>query len=496
MDHNAGMRSIILVLFLILSFNSFAQLRSDQIPYPFYIKHDQSQNQVMNVESGIAALELRLEMIRRAKKSIVVEYFIYNTDLAGRVFTRELVAAAQRGVEVRILIDKSLPIFEFDEYYAKELDKYGIKVRYYNDAPLISASTVQFRNHRKLLAVDDLEAITGGRNIGDDYFDLSPHFNFNDRDIYVKGPVAETMRLSFDLYFENEMAERPRFPNMPKKDGKKLRRYQERTAKAEEFLKETEEEVKLRERLAVVGQKLLNLKKMHVCPETTYSTDAPGANFSARINPKFDKKHRFLRKTLFDKISVIDKSILISSPYLLNNIHSRKLMNSMLEKNVKIDLYTNSLASTDAIYVAANLYLTLNKWRKKGINIYLHDGQYIAEHEDTNTDIAHAKWGTHCKTQIFETSAYSEVMIGTYNVDNRSNYYNSEMAVFCKGNEEFTKEVRDSIMSRAQKGIQIHENGKATDKNGNDISIYGASEKDVLKMKLITIPSWLLKVFL
>lgn len=491
------MKFMILALFILGSLHSFAQLRSDQIPYPFYVKYDQNQNQVMNVESGIAALELRLQMIRRAQKSIVAEYFIYNTDLAGRIFTRELVAAAQRGVEVRILIDKSLPIFEFDEYYAKELDKFGIKVRYYNDAPLISASTVQFRNHRKLLAVDDVEAITGGRNIGDDYFDLSSHFNFNDRDIYVKGPMAETMRLSFDLYFENEMAERPTFPKLPKKEtGKKVRNYLERTAKAEEFLKETDEEVKLKERLAIVGQKLLADKKMHVCPEATYSTDAPGANFTARINPKFDKKHRFLRKTLFDKISVIDKSILISSPYLLNNIHSRKLMKSMLEKNVKIDLYTNSLASTDAIYVAANLYLTLKNWKKKGINIWLHDGKYISEHEDTNTDISQAKWGTHCKTQIFETKDYSEVMIGTYNVDNRSNYYNSEMAVFCKGNEEFTKEVRDSIMSRAHKGITVHENGKATDKNGNDISIYGASDEDVLKMKLITIPSWLLKVFL
>lgn len=491
------MKSMIAILLLIVTFNSYAQLLSDLIPYPFYIKQDQSQNEVMNVESGIASLELRLDMIKRAKKSIVVEYFIYNTDLAGKIFTNDLIAAAKRGVEVRILIDKSLPIFQFDEYYAKELDRHGIKVRYYNNAPLISASTVQFRNHRKLLAVDDVEAITGGRNIGDDYFDLSGHFNFNDRDIYVKGPIAETMRLSFDKFFENEMAERPKFPEARKgMSKKKLAKYLKKTAEVESFLQETEESAAVRHRSATVGRSLLDKKKMYVCPETTFSTDAPGANFSARINPKFDKKHKFLRKTLFDKISPIDKSILISSPYILNNIHTRKLMNNLLEKNVKIDVYTNSLSSTDAIYVAANLYLTVKGWAKKGINIYLHDGKYIEEHEDTNKEIAHAKWGTHCKSQIYETSNYTEVMIGTYNVDNRSNYYNSEMALFCKGNNEFSTEVKDSIMDRALKGITVNADGTARNKDGKEISIYGASEEDVFKMKLITLPSWLLKVFL
>lgn len=491
------MKPIFGILLLIVTINSYAQLLSDLIPYPFYLKHDQSQNEVMNVESGIAALELRLDMIKRAKKSIVVEYFIYNPDMAGKIFTRDLIAAAQRGVEVKILIDKSLPIFKFDEYYAKALNQYGIQVRYYNDAPLISASTVQFRNHRKLLAVDDVEAITGGRNIGDDYFDLSEHFNFNDRDIYVKGPIAKAMRQSFDHFFENKMSERPKFPQAHKgMSKKKLGRYLKKTAEVEAFLQETEAEVAVRKRSALIGRNVLNNKKMHICPETTFSSDAPGANFSTRVNPKFDKRHKFLRKTLYDKIAPIDKSILISSPYLLNNIHTRKLMNQLLDKGVKIDVYTNSLASTDAIYVAANLYMTVKGWARKGINIYLHDGKYIPEHEDSNQEIAHAKWGTHCKSQVYETSSYTEVMIGTYNVDNRSNYYNSEMAVFCKGNNEFTEEVKGGIMERAQQGIYIHQDGTASNKDGEKVSVYGASNEDVLKMKLITLPSWLLKVFL
>ncbi len=56
---------------------------------------------------------------------------------------------------------------------------------------------------------------------------------------------------------------------------------------------------------------------MYVCPELTYVTDAPGATFYQRLNPKFDMKYKFVRKVLFDKLNTVDKSVLISSPYLI-----------------------------------------------------------------------------------------------------------------------------------------------------------------------------------
>lgn len=492
------MRAFIFLLLITLASPLLAQSNlSDMIPYPFYAKQTGNQNEVMSIIDGMAAFQLRLEMIRRAKNNIEVEYFIYNDDLAGKILTRELVAAAERGVKVRILVDKSKPIFRFHEYYAKELSKYGVEVRYYNKAPLFAISTVQFRNHRKLLTVDDSEGMTGGRNIGDDYFDLSHEFNFNDTDIYVRGPIVKVMRESFDKYFDHKISERPKFPQITKRSGsKKIKKYNKLSEEAALFLQESEEEVKAREELSTTGKKILDEVKTFSCPELTYVSDGPGATFRQRLNPKFDEKFKFVRKTLFDKLTQVDKSILISSPYLITNKHSDKLLKSLLKKNVKISVYTNSLASTDAVYVAANLYFDAFRWVKKGINIYLHDGLYVEMNPELDEKIKNARWGTHSKVQVYESTDSSEAMIGTYNIDNRSNFYNSEMVIFCKGNDEFTKLVKDQIMKFANQGIKLNRDGTASDRKGEKKSIFGSSNKDVLLMNLIFLPSWLLKFLL
>ena len=425
------MKSLVSLLLLSLwAVPAFSQeFLAQVIPHPYIAHHNNSENEVMQITSGMAALQQRIEMIRRAKRRIEVEYFIYNTDLAGKISTRELVDAARRGVKVRILIDKSKPIFEFGEAYAKTLADQGIEVRYYNKAPMVRVSTVQFRSHKKMISIDDREAITGGRNIGDDYFDLSPKFNFNDTDIYVRGPIVKTMREAFDKYFEHKISERPVLPA-------------EKSEKALSFLSESKEETKTRELLKRVGGKILAETKLHVCPETTFVTDAPGANFFQRLNPKFDEKYKFIRKVLFDKLSRVEKSVLLSTPYLLANKHSNALMKGLLKRNIDITVYTNSLASTDAVYVAANLYYDVFKWTRKGIQIYLHDGLFVNNNPEVPEASKKARWGTHSKVQVYENHNSSEAMIGTYNVDNRSNFYNSEMAIFCKGNDEFTQEVK------------------------------------------------------
>jgi len=261
-------------------------------------------------------------------------------------------------------------------------------------------------------------------------------------------------------------------------------------------LEESPEELETREKTKRISDAIMENKRWHDCRNTTYSTDAPGANFFSRLNPRYDMKYRFLRKTLFDKISAVDKAILISSPYMLHNKHSKKLLKELRKKNIDITIYTNSLASTDAIYVAANLYLDLFRWRRQGINIFLHDGNFSHVESGLSEDIMNAKWGTHDKTQIYDTSSYSELMVGTYNIDNRSNFYNTEMAVFCKGNDELVDEARHYIKKQKTQGITINEDGTATDREGERKSIYGTSRRGVLIMKLITLPSWLLKFLL
>lgn len=514
--------SISLVLILsFLSFNSFANLLSNAIPYPFYDVHKESEgkyNDIMLLDHGAASFQKRIEIIREAQTNIEVEYFIYSVDKSSRILTQELVAAAQRGVKVRMLIDKSIAVFVFDEYYAQALREKGVEVKYYNASPLIKLSSIQFRNHRKLISVDDKIAITGGRNIGDEYFDLSKSFNFIDRDILVNGPIVKTMRDSFDEYYKSDIVETPKQmltpPKMVKKrvkergsavyirkyvdNSKAINRYNEIMAKTRDFITRNQEDTFLLDKFESIGKEIINKSKIYSCPELTYSTDRSGGSYKKRVRKNYSRDYRYLRKTLHDKINQVDKGIILSSPYLINNTQSKKLMDTIFKRDLELVAYTNSLASTDAIYVAANLYSDITKWTKQGLELYLHDGTYSQMGPVIEPAVKKAKWGTHSKTHIYNyhNEHDSEVMIGTYNIDNRSNYYNSEMAIFCQGNIEFTKDVTQSIQNRMKDGFVVHSDYTATDKHGNIVNVYGADESNVLLMKLISLPSWLLKPLL
>ncbi|WP_237043694.1 phospholipase D family protein [Photobacterium kishitanii] len=481
-------------------FDSYHNL-SKTNPYPYHSvavydsNTDQNRNEIQVLNSGVAALQMRIDMIRRAKRSIEVEYFIFSPDLSGKIIVRELVAAAKRGVNVRILIDKSATVFEFDEFYAQALLQYGIEVRYYNAAPLYYISTINFRNHRKLLVVDDREAITGGRNIENDYFDLSTHYNFLDRDLYVEGSIVPVMRASFDAFYEHSISERFQAPQQPTYRVE-LQKYERRVAQVADFLEPSEVEQAARIKIEAIARPLLLQKKRYSCPETTFTTDAPGGSFWTRFKDPYSDNYRFLRKTIFDKVMSVDQELILASPYLLNNRKSEHLMQTMLNKQVKLTLYTNSLSSTDASYVAAQLYQHVYDWQKLGITTYVHAGEWIAETEVVFPETRQARWGMHSKTQIYKRSNGNEVMVGTYNIDNRSNHYNTEMGLFCKGNDELVQAVEASILQRAQQGYKIIENEEAIDRNGNKVNVYGAGEPDTTKMKYMWLPSWMFNFLL
>jgi putative cardiolipin synthase len=502
-----------LALSLIIASTSLGALATESpLQYPYYEEQISSmQNNLRNVmmvsNSGIASLQLRLDMIKRAEKSIEVEYFIYNQDQAGRILTQALVEAAKRGVKVRILVDKSLPVFALDAHIAKELKQHGVDLRFYNDASILEVSTAQFRSHRKLFVVDDKEAITGGRNIGDDYFDLSEHFNFLDRDIYVKGTIVKAMRESFDGYFKHKVTENPKAPVKPRKMTASFSRERRRSLKrqykqklknffagienAKDFLSQNDLDREMLKKIEEISRPILDSKKYYDCPQATYAADVPGARFSRRIKDDFTDRYRVLRKVLAEKVGNIDKEIIVSSPYFIHNGHTQSLMDSLIDKKVDIEIYTNSLGSTDAIYVAANFYKDVFKWQKAGVVPYIHDGKFIPEHETISEGVKTAKWGTHSKTQVYDNN---EVMIGTYNIDNRSNYYNSEMALFCKGNYELTKEVVDNIHSRSRSGYKITGNREAVDSKNIESDVYGnPTTASKFIMNAIAIPSILLK---
>src|SRR5688572_28153511 len=96
-----------LIVFLIFITSAWAsEWKDSKIPYPYQDVQKDYDNKILLLNRGESALQARIDLIRRAKSTIEVEYFIFKTDVSGKIIARELVEASKRGVKVRILVDK------------------------------------------------------------------------------------------------------------------------------------------------------------------------------------------------------------------------------------------------------------------------------------------------------------------------------------------------------------------------------------------------------
>jgi cardiolipin synthase len=137
-----------------------------------------------------------LELIHGAQQSIKMLMYMFNPDRVGNDVRKALIAAARRGVDVKVLIDgfgSAAP----DDYF-EELDAAGGEECVFN--PTYGRSYL-LRNHQKLIVVDDRVAIIGGANIDDTYLtDRGPR-HWRDLWLKVEGPEVAMPSRYFDMIF-------------------------------------------------------------------------------------------------------------------------------------------------------------------------------------------------------------------------------------------------------------------------------------------------------
>lgn len=445
------------------------------------------KNELHLLNNGMASLQKRVELIENAQKYIDVEYYIFKTDKSGMFLLRELAKAARRGVKVRILVDH-FAVLEITRPLADVLMRNNIEVRYYNNSIIAKFSSVNFRNHKKMLVADGKEAIIGGRNIGDDYFNLSSKYNFLDRDVHVKGPMARVIHSNFEDFWNDSKSKTPKLMVHKSKETENYK-------KAKDFydlLQETSETRQFKKEVARIGKQMLAKEARGICPDLTFASDKPGANFRERIKfDSFKREFRILKDVIAHRILNVKDHLFVSSTYMIHNaVRSRAVLKHLLKKDVKIQFFTNSLNSTDALHVASAFYSRVFQWTKKGIEAFVHAGYYYPEEELINSEAAKATWGTHAKTMVFDKKSF---MIGSYNIDNRSAFYNTEVALFCRGNQDLTDALNDNINERLHHtSLKIVDGKKAIRMDGVEMSPYSTAtdgQKFIINMLQLLIPA-------
>jgi cardiolipin synthase len=161
------------------------------------VSHDVAGHRLTLLADGAKRLEALIRLIESAERTLRILYYIFLDDETGRHVRDALVAAAARGVEVRLLVDGfgsplpaafSQPMADAGIAFCRFSPKYGRRYL--------------LRNHQKLALADECRVMIGGFNIADEYFATMEQDGWRDIGLLVEGEGMERVAAYFDDLFD------------------------------------------------------------------------------------------------------------------------------------------------------------------------------------------------------------------------------------------------------------------------------------------------------
>jgi len=161
------------------------------------VTHD---NTVTLLIDGQDTFDAIFAAIDGATREVLVQFYIIRADPVGNALRARLIAAARRGVEVRVLCDALGSLF-LGMSYVRALQAEGIKFQGITGPHrALGRIGLNFRNHRKAVIVDGTIGFTGGINIGQEYVDGGKKFDsWRDTHLRFDGSMVTHLRDLFVL---------------------------------------------------------------------------------------------------------------------------------------------------------------------------------------------------------------------------------------------------------------------------------------------------------
>lgn len=411
------------------------------------------QSAAVTLERGELSLLTRAWLAGHAKRTVDVQYFIWSADNIGRLAMAGLLEAADKGVHVRVLVDDFMlktpsdmlsamdghPNFEIKVYNPTANAGVGFWRRWWN---LITGfRSANQRMHNKALIVDGILAVTGGRNLADEYFDFHHGFNFRDRDILVAGPVAGEMQSAFQTYWDSPLshsvADLLTAPDPAAQDSLRngMKAYAADTAN---FAPDVRAALN-----ALPGRFPVVLDEL-AWGEARFITDAPGKNDGSRGLKGGGATTRFLANLL----GSAKRSVTIQSPYLIPDDTTLGLFRSITARGVTVRISTNSLANNDNLQAISGYRNRRKAILAAGVHVfefkpepdiqarlrerYRKDARIGPAVDSTVTGTAATPmerpiFVIHAKTLVVDGE---KLFVGTFNLDPRSMNLNTESGIY------------------------------------------------------------------
>lgn len=383
------------------------------------------------LEEGEEALFSRSWLCANAVESIDIQYFIFSMDNVGLIAMDQLVKAADRGVQVRILVDDIMRDVHLEDLQAFNAHP-NLEMRLYNPIPgknivetAVHVATdfkaFNQRMHNKTFVVDGQVCITGGRNMADEYFDYDQGYNFRDRDVLLIGQGVEDVQASFEGFWNSEWT--AAIPAATQFQVTPQRLYAQIAAYACDPLNFWPE---VRHKIAGIPEVIPSLRaagKLHALDSFGFVSDEPGKNDVPGLHGG-----GATTDALVQIVENAKSSLLIQSPYLIVTPEGIELLTRAVERGVDVKILTNSLSSTDNLEAFNGYQRIRPELLAAGVEVfeYRPDAairkQLITATKQHQSDFLPV-FGLHAKSMVVD---HVTTVIGTFNMDPRSANLNTE----------------------------------------------------------------------
>ncbi|MEM9803243.1 MAG: phospholipase D family protein [Planctomycetota bacterium] len=368
---------------------------------------------------GTDSLGARLRMMEAAERTIDAQYFLMKSDSAGFVFAAALLAAADRGVRVRLLLDDIFTTIRDEEIAFIDAHP-NVELRLYNPISRNGIGAFNFlgdfkranrRMHNKSFIVDNQVAIVGGRNIADEYFDLRAEGEFLDLDVLAVGPIVAEVSTEFDSYWNHERS-LPASAVVREYTESELERLRDRMNGT--FLDEAETIYRDAIDSNLMGRFVRGEEDL-LSADARLLTDGPDKLVRDR-----SPDEQALVRELAEACNEARSEIIALTPYFVPLDEGVAFWKRQVDRGVRVVVITNSLASNNHTAVQSAYSGYRKDLLRAGVELYEARAGALASSDHPGSLTLHTKAMVLDRERVF---------IGSLNLDPRSIEINSEMGL-------------------------------------------------------------------
>ena len=391
---------------------------------------------VLGLDDPFLSIASRIYLIRNAKNSLNLQYYIWSDDVIGNLILYELLNAADRGVKIRLLIDDQNGI-KLDKKLKTLVQHKNFEIRIFNPYKfrylrvidyLFRFKQINHRMHNKLITADACIAVTGGRNISSEYFEASDQFQFSDMDILFYGTAVDRAEQVFDIFWSSPFSYTVEHL-LGKANDQQLQKLRENYKSLQAL--NTSIDQKLKTAQDYIKDRLqhspIQWAKAH------FVADSPKKVLD-QVN------HEDLLYSQVTKIMGKPKQHLeLVSAYFVPTQKGTIYLNQLSRTGIKVRVLTNSLVANDVTVVHSFYSQCRQSLLKNGVQLYEFKAN-IPRKKRTWYEIAtgnviprKGKNRSSLHAKFFDVDG--KVFIGSFNFDPRSTYLNTEVGLVVESDQ-------------------------------------------------------------